>query len=133
MQPAPSDSPDDSLAISARGLSKRFQSGNRELVVFENLDLDVARGERVALTGESGAGKSTLLYLLGGLDRPSGGKIYFGHKDLSTLSDQELAECYRRVTSLADESKQIRARDIMSIAHQVIRRKAVTAEASPAA
>jgi 2-isopropylmalate synthase len=48
-------------------------------------------------------------------------------------SDQELAECYRRVTSLADESKQIRARDIMSIAHQVIRRKAVTAEASPAA
>jgi len=96
MQPAPPDSPDDSLAISARGLSKRFQSGNRELVVFENLDLDVARGERVALTGESGAGKSTLLYLLGGLDRPSGGKIYFGHKDLSTLSDQELADYRNR-------------------------------------
>ena len=96
MQLAPLASSDESLAISARGLSKRFQSGDRELVVFENLDLDVSRGERVALTGESGAGKSTLLYLLGGLDRPSGGKIYFGQKDLSQLSDQELAEYRNR-------------------------------------
>jgi 2-isopropylmalate synthase len=50
-------------------------------------------------------------------------------------TDQELAECYRRVTSLADESKQIRARDLMAIAHEVIRRKAVpvTTGASPAA
>ena len=101
MQPAPpAQSPSTSrvaaCAISARGLSKRFQSGDRELVVFENLDLDVAPGERVALTGESGAGKSTLLYLLGGLDRPSGGKIYFGQKDLSQLSDQDLADYRNR-------------------------------------
>lgn len=82
--------------LSARGLSKRFLSGNRELVVFENLDIDVQRGERVALTGESGAGKSTLLYLLGGLDRPSSGTIYFNHKDLSQLSDQQLAEYRNR-------------------------------------
>lgn len=91
MQPAPLASHDGGLAISARALSKRFQSGDRDLVVFENLDLDVVRGERVALTGESGAGKSTLLYLLGGLDRPSGGKIYFGQKDLSQLSEEGLA------------------------------------------
>ena len=101
MQPAPpAQSPSTTrvaaCAISARGLSKRFQSGDRELVVFENLDLDVAPGERVALTGESGAGKSTLLYLLGGLDRPSGGKIYFGQKDLSQLSDQDLADYRNR-------------------------------------
>ena len=96
MQPAPPVQSGNSFAISARGLSKRFQSGDRELVVFENLDLDVAQGERVALTGESGAGKSTLLYLLGGLDRPSEGKIYFGQKDLSQLSDLDLAEYRNR-------------------------------------
>ena len=96
MQPAPSATTRSSFAISAQGLSKRFQSGDRELVVFENLDLDVRQGERVALTGESGAGKSTLLYLLGGLDRPSGGKIYFGQKDLSQLSDQDLADYRNR-------------------------------------
>ena len=96
MQPAPSAAVDERPALSARGLSKRFRSGDRELVVFDNLDLDVARGERIALTGESGAGKSTLLYLLGGLDRPSGGKIYFGQKDLSLLSDQDLAEYRNR-------------------------------------
>lgn len=96
MQPASLATSDDRPAISARGLSKRFRSGDRDLVVFENLDLDIARGERVALTGESGAGKSTLLYLLGGLDRPSGGTIYFGEKDLSQLTDQELAEYRNR-------------------------------------
>ena len=91
MQGVQQTTADDSIAISARGLAKRFRSGDRDLVVFENLDLDVRRGEKVALTGESGAGKSTLLYLLGGLDRPSEGKIYFGQKDLALLSDQELA------------------------------------------
>jgi 2-isopropylmalate synthase len=57
-------------------------------------------------------------------------------KDLGyEASDAELAECYRRVTSLADESKNVRARDLMAIAHEVIRRKAlaVASEASPAA
>ena len=95
-QQTPLPSSNDSIAISARGLTKRFRSGDRDLVVFENLDIDVCRGEKVALTGESGDGKSTLLYLLGGLDRPSEGKIYFGHKDLSQLSDQQLAEYRNR-------------------------------------
>ena len=80
-----------SVAIRTEGLTKRYKSGDRELEVFAGLDLEVGAGERVALTGESGAGKSTLLYLLGGLDRPSGGKTYFGQKELSALSDSELA------------------------------------------
>src|SRR3978361_1139321 len=96
MQSLPQAPSNDTIAIAARGLTKRFKSGDRDLVVFENLDIDVLRGERVALTGESGAGKSTLLYLLGGLDRPSRGKIYFGQKDLSQLSDQGLAEYRNR-------------------------------------
>jgi len=62
--------------IRARNLAKRYRSGEAALVVFEGLDLDVERGEMLALVGESGAGKSTLLHLLGGLDSPSEGTIH---------------------------------------------------------
>jgi lipoprotein-releasing system ATP-binding protein len=83
-------------AIRGVHLGKRFLSGGTELVIFADLDFEVAPGERLALVGESGAGKSTLLYLLGGLDRPSEGAIYFGHQDISSLSDAELAEFRNR-------------------------------------
>lgn len=78
--------------IRADSVSKTFRSGQGELVVFHDLSLDVHRGELVAIIGASGAGKSTLLHLLGGLDSPSEGKIYFGHQDLGRLSERELAE-----------------------------------------
>ncbi|MGB9606789.1 MAG: ABC transporter ATP-binding protein, partial [Bryobacteraceae bacterium] len=83
-------------AIRAIGLEKRFRSGDEELVVFSDLDLQVAQGERLAIVGESGAGKSTLLHLLGGLDRPTKGTIYFGEKELTRLGDAELAEFRNR-------------------------------------
>jgi lipoprotein-releasing system ATP-binding protein len=79
------------IAIRAVDLSKKFRSGDSELVVFANLNLEVNRGEQLALVGESGAGKTTLLHLLGGLDRPSGGSIYFGSRELTGLPDAELA------------------------------------------
>jgi lipoprotein-releasing system ATP-binding protein len=90
MQPA------GAAAIRGVNLTKKFRSGGADLVIFSNLSFEVNRGERLALVGESGAGKSTLLYLLGGLDRPSGGTIYFGHQDISRLSDTELAEFRNR-------------------------------------
>ena len=65
-------------------------------MIFSGLDLAVRRGERLAIIGESGAGKSTLLYLLGALDRPSDGTIHFRHKDISQLSDAQLAELRNR-------------------------------------
>lgn len=77
-------------------LTKKFRSGGADLVVFHDLCFDIAPGERLALIGESGAGKSTLMYLLGGLDRPSSGRIYFGHQDISNFSDTELAEFRNR-------------------------------------
>ncbi len=77
--------------IRAELLGKSYRSGRSELVVFENLCLEVPAGELLAIIGESGAGKSTLLHLLGGLDRPSKGKIYFGQRDLGSLSDKSLA------------------------------------------
>ncbi len=86
----------DQIAIRASGLAKSYRSGDAELIIFSGLDFDVARGERLALVGESGAGKSTLLHLLGGLDRPTEGAIYFGHKDICKLPQSELADFRNR-------------------------------------
>ncbi len=86
----------EEILISTEQLSKRYASGDDELVIFSGLDMEVRRGERLAVIGESGAGKSTLLHLLGGLDRPSDGTIHFRHKDISQLSDAQLAELRNR-------------------------------------
>src|SRR5690349_6413791 len=83
-------------AIRAMGLSKVYRSGDADLVVFAGLNLEVAQGEKLALVGESGSGKSTLLHLLGGLDRPTEGAIYFGQNDICQLSANELAEFRNR-------------------------------------
>jgi lipoprotein-releasing system ATP-binding protein len=64
--------------------------------VFSHLDFSVVQGERVALMGASGAGKSTLLHCLGGLDRPTAGKIYCGERELQGLSETELADFRNR-------------------------------------
>ena len=82
------------------GLAKRYQSGGNILTIFENMNLEVHAGERLALVGESGAGKSTLLHLLSGLDRPTEGKIYFGQgsqeREITSLKEDELAEFRNR-------------------------------------
>ncbi len=80
------------VRIAARGLTKVYRSGSADLVVFRDLDFDVYRGERLALMGESGAGKTTILYLLGALDRPTAGTIHYDSRELSGLTDSELAE-----------------------------------------
>jgi lipoprotein-releasing system ATP-binding protein len=82
--------------IRARDLSKIYKSGTSDLVVFSGVSLDVNQGEMLALVGESGAGKSTLLHLLGGLDRPSGGTIYYGSTEISGLADSEQADFRNR-------------------------------------
>ncbi|MFN0171311.1 MAG: ABC transporter ATP-binding protein [Bryobacteraceae bacterium] len=79
-------------ALRAEKLTKSYLSGDSELVVFSELDLEVKRGERLALVGESGAGKSTLLYLLSGLDRPTSGRIFIDSKDLSAMAPDEVSE-----------------------------------------
>ena len=70
--------------IRADSLSKRYRSGGAEISVFRNLSLEVRQGEQLAIIGESGAGKSTLMHLLGGLEKPSNGEIYFGNRELSS-------------------------------------------------
>jgi lipoprotein-releasing system ATP-binding protein len=83
-------------AVRAVNLTKSYRSGGLDLVVFAGLNLEVPRGETLALVGESGAGKSTLLHLLGGLDRPTEGAIYFGQNDICSLPEADLAEFRNR-------------------------------------
>ena len=77
--------------IEARGLTKTYMSGERQLTVIDGLDLSVSAGETVAIVGASGTGKSTLLHLLGGIDRPSAGEILFEGRRLDALSATALA------------------------------------------
>ena len=78
--------------LRAENLGKKFRSGNADLVVLEHLHLEVGEGEVVAIVGESGCGKSTLLHLLGALDKPSEGEIYFSQRAFSGLSEAERSQ-----------------------------------------
>jgi len=78
--------------LRAENLTKIFRSGTTDLVVLEQLELDVKAGEMVAVVGESGSGKSTLLHLLGLLDKPSSGEIYFERRPYSGLSMAERSQ-----------------------------------------
>ena len=82
--------------IRVRDLAKVYKSGESDLIVFADVSMDVSKGEMLALVGESGAGKSTLLHLLGGLDRPSNGTIYYGGTEISGLADTEQADFRNR-------------------------------------
>lgn len=76
-----------SLMLSVRALAKSYRSGQDRVSVLRGVDLDVAAGESVALTGESGSGKSTLLHLIAGLDAADAGAVRFGDTLISQLSD----------------------------------------------
>lgn len=78
-------------------VSRVYTSGDHELRALDNVDMTLDEGKFVVILGPSGAGKSTLLNLLGGLDSPTDGKIFVEGKDISKLSDDELAD-YRAQT-----------------------------------
>ena len=79
------------LILSSKGLKKNYQSGPVQLEVLRGINLEIQKGEIVSVVGPSGAGKSTLLHLLGGLDRPTSGTVYWDNQDIFSLSDYELA------------------------------------------
>ena len=77
------------ILLRTENLTKVFRSGNSDLTVLEGLDLEIESGEMVAIVGESGSGKSTLLHILGALDKPTTGEVYFDGKSYSRLSEAE--------------------------------------------
>lgn len=83
--------------IQADNLVKIYKTKDIEVVALQGLDLSVEQGELMAIIGSSGSGKSTFLNMLGGLDRPSAGKLYVDKKNLFTMSEKELVN-YKRST-----------------------------------
>jgi len=79
------------VLVSAKGIHKTYTLGQRSLEVLRGVDLEMRRGEFLALQGSSGAGKSTLLHLLGGIDSPSQGEIWLEDRNLATLGRGALA------------------------------------------
>jgi ABC-type lipoprotein export system ATPase subunit len=85
----------DEPVLRTRGLRKAYGRGDGLVRAVDGVDLDVARGETVAVMGPSGCGKSTLLHLLGGLDRPSGGEVWLGGRRIDRLGERGLATMRR--------------------------------------
>ncbi|MEK7336157.1 MAG: ATP-binding cassette domain-containing protein, partial [Nitrospirota bacterium] len=77
-------------------LHKSFIMGSQELTVLKGIDLEIPRGQMVAIVGASGAGKSTMLHIMGMLDRPTKGTVYFDNQDLFQMSEAQQAEFRNR-------------------------------------
>jgi len=84
------------MRVEVKGLSKSYYKGGSKVRVFDDLNLTLEPGERVALVGPSGCGKSTLLHLLGMLDRPTSGSIRLGDRQISHMPDSKLHQMRNR-------------------------------------
>ncbi len=83
--------------LQAEGITKRYTMAKRhDLEVLKGISLDIKRKETIAVIGPSGAGKSTLLHILGGLDRPNEGKVFYGTENIFDYSDDRLARFRNR-------------------------------------
>lgn len=82
----------DTVLIQTRQLEKKYKTPERVIQVLRGVDLSIRQGDRVAIVGTSGAGKTTLMHLLGGLDQPSAGEVFFEGKDIYSLRGVALDE-----------------------------------------
>lgn len=82
----------DDILFDLKGVSKKFVKGKDTITVFENLDMSIAHGDFLAIMGPSGSGKTTLLNMLGGVDQPTSGEIWFDGSRIDSLSESQLAK-----------------------------------------
>lgn len=81
--------------ISVKNLNKSFQVGKEKVHVLKDINLEIQKGEFISIMGPSGGGKSTLLYLLGGLDKPTSGKVILDNKDLGKIKQKQMSKIRR--------------------------------------
>ena len=86
--------------LRVENLTKIYGKGSTKVTALNNVSFQVEKGEFVAIVGASGSGKSTLLHLIGGVDRPTSGKVYIDNKDIYKMSDDALAIFRRRQVGL---------------------------------
>ncbi len=86
----------NNLVINCSQLSKTYDDGTTKITVLQSIDLQVQPAETIAIVGSSGSGKSTLLHLLGGLDKPTSGKVIINGKSLASLSENEKCDLRNR-------------------------------------
>ncbi len=86
--------------LRVENLNKTYGKGENQVKAVDNVSFSVQKGEFVAIIGASGSGKSTLLHLIGGVDRPTSGKVFIDGKDIYTLNDDNLAIFRRRQIGL---------------------------------
>lgn len=86
--------------LKVENLTKVYGKGESEVIALDHVTFSVERGEFVAIVGASGSGKSTLLHLIGGVDRPTEGKVYIDGKNIYSLNDDNLAIFRRRQIGL---------------------------------
>lgn len=84
------------MILQTQDLTKIYGSGESSVTALDNANLSVEQGEFAAIVGTSGSGKSTLLHMLGGLDRPTSGKVFVDNKDIFSLKDEALTIFRRR-------------------------------------
>jgi putative ABC transport system ATP-binding protein len=86
---------DDAAILRTEGLTKTYGKGSGKTVALDNVNLKITRGKLLAVYGPSGSGKTTLLSLLGGLDKPTSGRIYFEGVEVSNMSERRLSKLRR--------------------------------------
>ena len=86
--------------LKVENLRKEYGEGNSKVIALDGVNLEIDRGEFVAIVGPSGSGKSTLLHIIGGVDSPDDGKVYIDGNDISKYSSKELAYFRRRKVGL---------------------------------
>ena len=86
--------------LRVENLTKIYGKGENEVIALDNVSFSVNKGEFVAIVGASGSGKSTLLHLMGGVDRPTSGKVFIDDKDIYSFNDDKLAIFRRRQVGL---------------------------------
>lgn len=86
---------DNNLILRTESLSKTYVNGPEKTVALDDVNLNVRRGELLAIYGPSGSGKTTLLFLLGGLDRPTSGQIFLDSLEISNLDERRLSKLRR--------------------------------------